>query len=339
MANVHFPSRRVSPARQIRWRVLLALALIFIGAATAYIDRDGYRDVDGRGLSVLDAFYYSTVSVTTTGYGDITPVSDSARLLTTLVITPTRVLFLILLVGTTFEILATRTRAGYREGIWRRHLKDHIIICGFGTKGRSAVQALVGSGVSRDDIVVVDPTEQGVTAATAEGLVAVRGDATSVGALEEIRIREAAGVIVAVSRDDTAVMITLTARQLNPRAKIVAAVRETENLPLIRQGGANLVITSEAAAGRLLGLGTLAPRSVSVLEDLMSTGEGLDVAERPVAPDEIGSLSEVMRHVPVLGVVRGEDVILFSDPEAAELREGDRILYVKVNAAAATARG
>src|SRR5688500_5340389 len=155
--NIQFPTSPTSPARQIRWRILLALTLILIGAATAYADRDGYRDVDGSGISLLDAFYYSTVSVTTTGYGDITPVSDSSRLLTTLVITPTRVLFLILLVGTTVEILAARTRAGYRERRWSRGLKDHIIVCGFGTKGRSAVQALVGAGVARDGVVVIDP--------------------------------------------------------------------------------------------------------------------------------------------------------------------------------------
>ena len=158
--SVSFPSSPASPARQIRWRVLLALLLILIGAATAYADRDGYRDLDGSSLSVLDAFYYSTVSVTTTGYGDITPVSRRARLLTTLVITPTRVLFLILLVGTTVELLATRTRAGYRERQWRKGLKDHVIVCGFGTKGRSAVQAMVGAGVAREQVVAIDPTER-----------------------------------------------------------------------------------------------------------------------------------------------------------------------------------
>src|SRR5688572_292393 len=148
--NVQFPIPPVSPARQIRWRVILAVALIVIGAGTAYVDRDGYRDIDDSGISVLDAFYYSTVSITTTGYGDITPVSNSARLLTTLVITPTRVLFLILLVGTTVELLAARTRASYRERRWRKGLTDHTIVCGFGTKGKSAVQAMVGTGVAPD---------------------------------------------------------------------------------------------------------------------------------------------------------------------------------------------
>ena len=327
--NVRFPSPPPSPARQIRYRVLLALILILIGAVTAYVDRDGYRDLDGSGISVLDAFYYSTVSVTTTGYGDITPVSDSARLLTTLVITPTRVLFLILLVGTTVEILASRTRAGYRQRRWRESLKDHTIVCGFGTKGKSAIETMLGAGVKRGQVVVIDSGEESVAEATSRGLVAVKGNATSTAVLEEAGIRTAASVVVAVNRDDTAVLLTLTVRQLNPHAYVVVAVREQENAGLLEQGGANLVVTSSGAAGRLLGLATRAPRAVSVLEDLLSSGKGLDVAERLVTPEEIGPLAEVMHHLPVLAVVRNGAVLKYDDPAARELNAADRILYVK----------
>ncbi len=331
--NVRFPTAPTSPARQIRWRVVLGLALILVGATTAYADRAGYRDVNGDDISVLDAVYYSTVSVTTTGYGDITPVSNSARLLTTLVITPTRVLFLILLVGTTLEILAAGTRAGYRERRWRKGLEDHVIVCGFGTKGKSAVQTLTGTGVDAKRIVVIDSIESHAQQATAEGLVAVTGDATSVAVLEQANVRRAGSVIVAVNRDDTAVLITLTARQLNPAAYVVAACREQENANLLQQGGANLVITSSDATGRLLGLSTQAPRTVSVLEDLLAAGRGLDVVERAVEPSEVGPLVEVKMREPVLAVVRAGKMFRFDNDEAQQLRQGDRLLYVKSNPA------
>lgn len=329
--SVQFPTPPVNPARQIRWRVALALLLILIGAVTAYADRGGYRDADGSGLSVLDAFYYSTVSVTTTGYGDITPVSDSARLLTTLVITPTRVLFLILLVGTTFEILAARTRAGYRERRWRKGLTAHTIICGFGTKGKSALETVLGSGADKERIVVIDSSDAGVADATAKGLVAVKGNATSLSVLEQANARAASAVVVAVNRDDTAVLVTLTVRQLNPDAYVVGAVREQENALLLRQSGANLVVTSSGAAGRLLGLGTLAPSAVNVLEDLLSSGQGLDLAERAVSAAEAGPLTELMVREPVLAVVRNGTVLRYDEPDAQTVRQGDRLLYVKSN--------
>ena len=100
--------------------------------------------------------------------------------------------------------------------------------------------------------------------------------------LEAAGVRDAAAVIVAPDRDDSAVLITLTARELNPNARIVASVREAENAHLLRQGGADSVVVSSGAAGRLLGHAVKSPRVVQVLEDLLSVGEGLDIIERDV---------------------------------------------------------
>src|ERR687895_396118 len=174
-AAIRLAGAEPSPLRKIMARVVFALALITFVALISYAGRDGYVDPDtGDGkMGLLDAFYYSTVSITTTGYGDVRPVSDEARLLTTLVVTPARVLFLILLVGTTLEVLTERTRAAYRLSRWRRTLKDHVIICGFGTKGRAAVTTLLGHGYRPQQLVVVDESAAARDKATSIGLTAV----------------------------------------------------------------------------------------------------------------------------------------------------------------------
>ena len=95
-------------------------------------------------------------------------------------------------------------------------------------------------------------------------------------------------MIVATDRDDAAVLVTLTARELDPDATIVAAAREAENVHLLKQSGADSVILSSAAAGRLLGQAVHSPQTVEVLEDLLSVGSGIDLVEREVGPAEAG---------------------------------------------------
>ena len=325
---VELPQAKSSPLRRIVQRLLVALALIVFVAVLAYVERDGYVDPEDDSISLLDAFYYSTVSVTTTGYGDIRPVSDEARLTTTLLVTPARILFLIILVGTTLEILAERTRTAYRLRRWRAGLKDHIIVCGYGTKGQTAVRTLLGKGIDRSRIVVIDPAQDARTHAHAAGLAVVDGRATSQEVLEEGRVSDARTVIVAVDRDDAAVLTTLTARELAPEAKIVVAVREEENVHLLHQSGANSVLTSSGAAGRLLGLATDSPGITEVLEDLLTVGEGLEIDEVRITREDEGDLSAMDLPGPVLAIVRDGRLLRFDDEGAQQVREGDRVVVI-----------
>ena len=326
-AEVLLPSSNRSPLAYLVRRVAIATSLILFVALVAYVDRGGYADNNGGEVGFLDALYYSTVSVTTTGYGDIAPVTDRARLLTTLLVTPARVLFLIILVGTTLEVLAERTRLHYREKLWRRNLKGHIIVCGFGVKGQSALHTLKSAiNGPPTDIVVIDPRPEAIEEARRRGCAGVVADASSTAALEAAGIREASAVIVASHRDDSAVLITLTARELNPTRRIVASVREAENAHLLQQGGADSVVVSSGAAGRLLGHAVHSPNVVRVLEDLLSTGEGLDVIERDVAADEQGrELTTCTGRAGDRGRPR-RAALRFDDERVGPLRSGDKLV-------------
>jgi voltage-gated potassium channel len=327
-SHVELPAGPRHPVRTISERLGLAVGLVVLVALLAYFGRDGYVDPEDDSISLLDAFYYSTVTITTTGYGDIRPVSDGARLVTTVLVTPARILFLILLVGTTLEVLTERTRDALRLSRWRRTLKDHVIICGFGTKGRAAATTLIGHGYRPSQIVVVDESPAARERATSMGLSAVAGSATTQHALQDAGIADAAAVVVAVDRDDAAVLATLTARELNPRANVVGAVREDENAHLLHESGATAVITSSSSAGRLLGLATTTPDVAQVIEDLLSVGAGLDIVERPVTDAEVGLLDELRSRNPVVAVSRGGELLRFDDPRAAQLEPGDSLVEV-----------
>ncbi|MFE0404953.1 potassium channel family protein [Streptomyces nigra] len=326
--RVTLPKKIVEhPFRQVAKRVLLALALLVLTALIVYADRGGYNDSSDGSVDFLDAFYYSTVTLSTTGYGDITPVSDAARLTNIFVITPMRVLFLIILVGTTLEVLTERTREEWRLNRWRSTLRDHTVVVGFGTKGRSAIQTVCATGLSKNQVVVVDPSSKVIEAAVAEGYAGVTGDATRSEVLKRAEVHKARKIIIATQRDDTAVLVTLTARQLNRGAKIVAAVREEENAPLLKQSGADAVITSASAAGRLLGLSVLSPAAGMVLEDLIHQGTGLDIVERPVIKAEVGKKPRELDDL-VISVLRGHRVLGYDDPAVGTLELTDRLITI-----------
>ena len=325
---LRLPTRPPRPARTLGLRLLLAIAIITFIAVVAWIGGDGYRDGDEvDGLSWLDAFYYASVSATTTGYGDITPVTDGARLATTLLITPARILFLILLVGTTVEVLAEGSRTAYRQRRWRRRLRGHTIICGYGTKGRHAIATLLARGATPEQIVVVDPSPTAVEDATRAGFAVVHGDATRAAVLQEAGIEDAAAVVIAPHSDEAAVLATLTAREHNRTARIVTAVRETENRHLAHESGADSAIITAGAAGRLLGLATQGAKLVEVLEDLMTAGSGMDIIERPVTAAEDGQpLADLHVGTPVVAVLRGEQTLRFDDEAAERVQAGDRLV-------------
>ena len=331
-ADVRLPSSDRGPLEVLLRRLGIAAGLVLIVSVITYLDREGFRDGSGGEIDALDALYFGAVSVTSTGYGDITPVSDGARLVNVLVVMPAGVLFLVILVSTTLEVLAERTRTAYRERNWRRTLQDHTIVCGYGVKGRTAIETLLAHGQEPGSIVVIDEHGAAIEEAKRSGYAGVIGDASSSAVLDAAGVRGAAAVVVAPDRDDSAVLITLTARELNPRARIVASVREEENAHLLRQGGADSVVVSSGAAGRLLGHAIKSPRIVAVLEDLLSVGEGLDITEREVGEEQSGKrLGSFATDAPIIAVVRGPDVLRFDDPAIGELRRGDKLVCLCTN--------
>ncbi|MGI8701878.1 MAG: potassium channel family protein [Nocardioidaceae bacterium] len=320
--------------RSTRWvigrRTLLAVGIVVFTALVVYLDRGGYRDgndPDGH-VGLVDSVYYAITTLSTTGYGDIAPVTGVARLINAVVVTPARIGFLVLLIGSTLELVAARGRTHFRITRWRNRMQDHVVIVGYGTKGRSAVKTLLGNGVERDAIVVVDKGGTAVSDAHADGLAVVTGDATRREVLRRAGVDKAAQVIVTTDRDDSNVLATLTVRQLNPDAWIVAAAREQENAPLMKQSGASSVITSSDAVGRLLGLSTMSPTLGTVMEDLLTYGEGLEVAERDLLVSEVG---QQPRSLPdqVIAVVRDEKVYRYFDPVVTQLARGDRLVVVR----------
>jgi voltage-gated potassium channel len=316
------------PTRAIWRRAAVAVLALLIAAVVVYLGRGGYTDVRGERLSLLDCVYFAVVSLTTIGYGDVTPITESARLINILLITPLRVAFLIVLVGTTVQVLAERQRQAIKIQRWRKRVRNHTIVVGYGTKGRTAIAAMLSDDVRPSDIVVVDVDRAALDHAEAAGLVTVHGNATRSDVLRLAGGPQAASIIVATGRDDTAVLATLTAREIAPRAKIIAAVREGDNRHLLLQSGADLVVMSSETAGRLLGLATVTPSVVQMIEDLQTPEAGFAIAERQVEQTEVGGSPGQLSDI-VLGVVRDGHLLRVDAPDVDAIEAGDRLLYIR----------
>ncbi|HEY7857153.1 MAG TPA: potassium channel family protein [Candidatus Nanopelagicales bacterium] len=338
--RVSLPGRRLGPLGSILSRVLLAIACVVLTTLLVWLERADYHDSNGAGgpLTLIDALYYSTVTLSTTGYGDITPANEPARLVNALVITPLRFLFLITLIGTTIEVLTKRSREEFRDQRWRRHMRGHTVVVGFGVKGQSTVRGLLEAGTKASDIVVVDLSPENINAANAMGCAGIVGDATRQSTLERAKVADAERIVVAADRDDTAVLVTLTARRLSPTASIVASARENNNIDVLRQSGADTVIATAESAGRMLALSLTSPEAGSMIADLLEPIDGLEIIERAVAPAELGvdpgsliKLGEV-----VLAVVRHGEAIRFDQGRVGLLQRDDQLVVVRAVGAANT---
>jgi voltage-gated potassium channel len=140
--------------------------------------------------------------------------------------------------------------------------------------------------------------------------------------------QHAKAIIVATNSDPTAVLVTLTARELAPKAKIIASIREAENQHLLQQSGADSVVVSSETAGRLLGIATTTPSVVEMIEDLLTPDAGFAIAEREVEHKEVGGSPRHLSDI-VLGVVRNEELMRVDHPEVDALEPGDRLLYIR----------
>ncbi|MDO5682760.1 MAG: potassium channel family protein [Propionibacteriaceae bacterium] len=327
---VSLPNRGTTPARELMLRGLVGLMLLTIITLVVWVDRGSYSDnVNQDGIGFIDALYYATVTMTTTGYGDITPTSPHARVINAIVITPLRIIFLVLLVGTTLEVLATEGRRALIDSRWRKRMRNHIVVVGYGTKGRTAVSTLARQGRDISKVVVIDGRPSAIVDANLDGVAAIEGDATRREVLRRAEISKAREVIITLDRDDSTILVTLTARQLNPRAHLVVAVREEQNVSLLRQSGADSVVTSSDMVGRLLGMSAISPNIGTMLEDLLTSGEGLELSERQVTPEEVGRNPGEITEERVIAVVRNKTLRRYFDPTVARLEPGDQLVVVR----------
>ena len=244
-----------SPWRTLAIRSGMALALLVTAFCLLWFDRDGLKDqIDGH-LTVGDVIYFTMITITTVGYGDIVPVSEKARLIDAFLITPIRLFLWLIFLGTAFELVFKQAWDKMRMKQIQKGLCGHIVIAGFGKNGSTAAQRLLDAGKRPSDLVVIDCNAEACAKAEALGAAVIQGDASSDSILEAVHIHDAGRLIVSAGRDDTGILIVLSARKLAPSLPIAVTVRNHDNEDIAEAAGASTVINPVAVTGAMLAAG------------------------------------------------------------------------------------
>ncbi|RGP39898.1 Calcium-gated potassium channel MthK [Altererythrobacter insulae] len=310
-------------------RLGLAIFLLSIVILIHWWDRGGLVDsVDGE-VSFLDVVYFTMISVTTTGFGDIAPVTDRARLVEAIIVTPIRFAVFFIFVGTAYNFIIKRSWEKWRMARIQENLEGHIIVLGFGISGSESVNELIDRGIDAHNIVVVDPSEDRLVEAEKLGCNVMAADATRDSTLEAVRIRQAKNVLVSAGRDDTSILIVLTVRHLAPDVPISVVVRADDNELLARQAGANNVINPVRFTGLLLAGSARGAHIADYLADLASVSGRVQLVERKVTSEEAGkSIAELSTGGRGLRVYRGGQVLGFWEDECQQLEAGDVVVEI-----------
>lgn len=324
--------RAWSPVRILITRLLLVLLLFCLLFSLLWLDRDGLRDQSDGEVSFSDIVYFTMITVSTVGYGDIVPVSTRARLLDALVITPIRLGIWILFLGTAYQLIIRQYMEGYRMAKLQETLSRHIIICGFGHTGMSAAKELMARGVKAEQILVIDTLEERVRLAGSLGFAAFQADASQEAVLGDAAIDKAKAVIIAAGRDDSSALTLLTARHLNPTVRIIVSAKEEEKVKLFKQGGADAIVSPATFGGYIIAAAVDHGHMVQYLDDLLTAGGQVGLLERKVAPGEIGKAPADLKPDVLLRLYRGGKTFSLLELEQAGLLQAGDVLVLLTSA-------
>lgn len=310
-------------------RLGVAFLLIAIVVLVHWLDREGLHDSHDGHVSFLDVVYFTMISVTTTGFGDIVPVSDRSRLIEAVIVTPIRIMVLFIFIGTAYQFAIKQIWEKWRMARIQAKLSNHVVVLGFGISGSEAVRELIARGTDPASIVVIDPARQRVNAAEAMGCTVLEGDASSDETLIEINIERAQSVLVSAGRDDSSILIVLTVRHLAPDVPISVVIRHKDNELLARQAGATNVINPVSFTGLLLAGSAQGEHVADYMADLAGVGGRVQLRERQISDEEVGGdIDQLSGGGRGLRIYRGGKAYGFWEEESRHLMPGDKVVEV-----------
>lgn len=231
-------------------------ALVALSGTLAYGTAGTYalREEFGQVESILDAFYYTVVTASTVGYGDVTPLSQEARVFSLSVVVLGTASFAVALgsvLGPAIEARFARALGTMTETEYDL-LENHIVILGHGDLTEPIIEEL-----GDEEFVIVTDDSDTVARYRTRDIKVINGDPSDEQPLHDASVERARAVIVATENDAEDAFAILTARELSPDARIIAAATARENIQKLRRAGADTVLSPALIGGQLIGQSAL----------------------------------------------------------------------------------
>ena len=322
----------VDPSYVIRNLLFALLALLLV----LLLGTIGYRLLGGDHYSWLDCFYMTFITISTIGFTEVVDVShyEYGRLFTVLIgITGIGVLGYVLSTVTAFMLESDLNIAWRRKKMLQKiaKLEEHYIVCGVGRVGSNVVHELTMTGRT---CVLVDEDMQHIENCLAKhpGLLYLQGDATDNDNLLAAGVKRARGVFAVAQDDSQNLVISLSAKQLNPKLRVVARCHEVKNVEKTLRAGADEIVSPDFTGGLRLVSAMVRPQVENFLEEILKSEDKLRMEEITLPAGFISQQLSVIkpggREFVVLAIRHLQESWVFNPHPQHPLHAGDVMMVM-----------
>ena len=285
-----------------------------------------------EGWSILDSLYVTAQTVTTVGFGDLTPRTTFGRIFATFFMVLGVGIVLYALTSTVQSIVHSELFAQYGHSRKMSKLRDHFIICGAGRVGSHLIRSLRAvDGV----FLVIENDQKKVEALMDLGVPVLLRDATLEETLREAGVEHARGLATCLPDDADNVYVVLTARDLNPRIHIVARAAEEQAESKLIRAGANRVVAPTIIGGHRMAMALTKPAVGDFLDSI--TANHLELGFEQLEVDPVSSLvgrklsETIIRselNIVIVSIRRNDGEIIFNPSGETKIEAGDMLIAI-----------
>lgn len=278
----------------------------------------------------------TAITITTVGYGEIIDLSNNpaGRVFTIFIaLSGIGILFYIVTNLTAFAVEGELTRSFWRRRMEKKasKAKGHYVVCGIGRVGTHIAAEL---SETERSFTVVDVSRDNIQQAMEmfPDAVFVEGDATEDQVLLKAGIENAVGLFAATGDDSKNLVVSLSAKQLNPKARVVARCASKESIGKMKMAGADAVVSPDSIGGLRMASEMIRPTAVSFLDTMLHSGQNLRIEEVAVAARIVGeSISglDLRKHSDslLLAIKKGNSWV-YNPPDSYTVESGDALVFL-----------